>query len=167
MYCRARWFSGVPIGRDPMVPASICTCARAFSTEKRGACRAQAPRQMRRKLSPVRRIPDRLADRGAARGVGADSPFARALLYANVAAEGLEVVMVVPGAEIGGKMAPARGVHLHGLIAVQRAAEAVEVDMAAGGVRQPHRDVSAECLRIDRRPRARHIHFAGEGPDPP
>jgi hypothetical protein len=31
------------MGRLPMVPASICTWARAFSSEKRGACRLQAP----------------------------------------------------------------------------------------------------------------------------
>src|SRR5262245_48626311 len=63
MYWRARSLSGVPTGREPMVPASICTCARALSREKRGACRLQALRAgKRRRIAAARCIPDSLAD---------------------------------------------------------------------------------------------------------
>src|SRR6516165_7957324 len=65
MYCRARSFSGVPSGLEPMVPASTCTCTRAFSTENRGACRLQAPRHRRRVTEAARRIRNSLIEVGA------------------------------------------------------------------------------------------------------
>src|SRR4051812_22287981 len=45
-YCRALAFSGVPTARLPIVPASICTCARAFSSENRGAGRVHPDRRI-------------------------------------------------------------------------------------------------------------------------
>jgi hypothetical protein len=49
MYSRARWFSGVPRGRLPIVPASIPTCTRAFCSEKTPGVRAQEDEESERR----------------------------------------------------------------------------------------------------------------------
>src|SRR5262245_47771686 len=54
MYCRACAFSAEPIGRLPIVPASMPTCARAFSSEKWDACRVQADERMRTRRNATR-----------------------------------------------------------------------------------------------------------------
>src|SRR6476646_630387 len=108
MYWRARAFSGVPMGRLPMVPASICTCARAFSSEKWGGVLAQAEQASRRTGRATRRgqlIPHSVAQvvplppqRGAARAGGS-------VAYPHVAAEGLEVVVAAAAADVAGDAA--------------------------------------------------------------
>src|SRR5262249_25167470 len=154
------------IGREPIVSASIRTWVRAFSTEKRGACRLQAPKQSSRMAAASRRrIRDRLAERGShlkeLPPEGAPTrPFG--LLDSDVPAERLEVIVVIARSEIGAEAPTAARVHLHRRIALQGAAEAVEIDVAAGGVRETHRNVSAERFRVDRAPCAVQIHFAGE-----
>src|ERR1044072_1509906 len=95
MYCRARSSSGVPTGRDPIVAASICTRARAFSTENRGAWRVQAQRQSRTTNDTHRMVP-----------TGYQAPPSRCALprtgsaEGHVAAERLEAVVVVAGADV-------------------------------------------------------------------
>ena len=56
-YARARAFASLPIGRLPIVPASIDTCARAFCSENKPALRvhpASAGKRARRKQKQVR-----------------------------------------------------------------------------------------------------------------